>query len=349
MPAELQHPLPFGNALGDTDGPKPNASRDQELAALYHERIEPRIKRYFASRLRVSLRANDDSRQNQDALDLCSEAKVLVLQKLRADDTAADGNEIRDIDAYVTSIAGNVFNQFLRRKYPRRYSLRNQLRYLLTHHRELAMWKVDDDQWFCGHAASVGSKDTRPIELNEIEVGRLQAKISGSGARKLIGYVTALFDLLDRAAAFDDLVRFTCDFLRIEEPTEVVEPVDLPEFEISSGQATALSDVEDSELVRRVWHGVLSLPVSHRIALLMNYREDAGGDLLSMLPVMRVATVRQIAAELGFKAEDFARIWNELPWDDNRIAEHLRVTRQQVINLRQSARQMLRRSLNTKG
>ena len=139
MPAELQHPLPFGNALDNPDGSEPSASRDQELTALYHESIEPSIKRFFSSRLRVSLRTNDDSRQNQDALDLCSEAKVLVLQKLQGADKSSPDNEIRDFNAYVTTIASNVFNQYLRRKYPRRYSLRNQLRYLLTHHPRLAI------------------------------------------------------------------------------------------------------------------------------------------------------------------------------------------------------------------
>ena len=158
----------------------------------------------------------------------------------------------------------------------------------------------------------------------------------------------ALLELLERAVTFDDLVTFTCKCLRIEEPIEVAEPIDLADLITSSGPATALSDLEESELVRHLWDAVRALPMGHRVALLMNFKEDAGGDLLSMLPVMRVATVRQAAAALGFEPEEFAKIWNELPWDDNRIAEHLGVTRQQVINLRQSARQMLRRSLNTK-
>jgi len=64
-----------------------------------------------------------------------------------------------------------------------------------------------------------------------------------------------------------------------------------------------------------------------------------------MLPTMRAATIRDIADALGFGHTEFAGLLGELPWDDKQIAEHLEITRQQVINLRQSARQMLRRKL----
>jgi hypothetical protein len=43
--------------------------------------------------------------------------------------------------------------------------------------------------------------------------------------------------------------------------------------------------------------------------------------------------------------EEFAEIWNHLPLDDNRIAEILNLTRQQVINLRKSARERLARRM----
>jgi hypothetical protein len=45
--------------------------------------------------------------------------------------------------------------------------------------------------------------------------------------------------------------------------------------------------------------------------------------------------------------EELTEIWNALPLDDVAIAAHLGVTRQQVINLRKSARERLVRRMKT--
>jgi hypothetical protein len=58
-----------------------------------------------------------------------------------------------------------------------------------------------------------------------------------------------------------------------------------------------------------------------------------------------VAGIRQIAEILEFPAEEFAAMWNVLPMDDLAIAAKLGVTRQQVINLRKSARERLLRRI----
>jgi hypothetical protein len=44
-------------------------------------------------------------------------------------------------------------------------------------------------------------------------------------------------------------------------------------------------------------------------------------------------------------ADRFAELWNDLPLDDARIAELLKLTRQQVINARKSGRERLARRL----
>jgi hypothetical protein len=52
-----------------------------------------------------------------------------------------------------------------------------------------------------------------------------------------------------------------------------------------------------------------------------------------------------LAAALEMDAEALAALWNELPLDDRRLAEDLQLTRQQVVNIRKSARERLRRRL----
>ena len=351
MPADLEHPHVSEEAIKSSLGQEACGDNEDGLAELYQGRIEPVIRKFVISKFRVSLRHDDDSRQNQDALEVLSETKVLVLQKLLQSQNGSGANAIRDLEAYVRTTASNVFNQYLRRKYPRRLSLKNQLRYLLTHHRDLSLWNVDGDQWICGPRTLTGGRrsDPKRIELTGEQRVDLCARVNKfrgkSNGREIIEFTVGLFEYHRAPATLDDLIMTAIDLLNIDEPVEVAEPENVAELESSHDRTTALSKLEDNEFVRHLWDEIKLLPVQHRVVLLLNFNDDSGGDLVAMLPVMRIASVRQIADTLGFSHRDFSNVWNELPWDDNRIASHLGVTRQQVINLRQSARQMLRRKL----
>ena len=309
--------------------------------------MEPLARRLIAAKLRASLRQDDDSRQNQDALELLGEVKLSIFQRLTRSSNGAIDSEVRELDAYVRTVASNVFNQYLRQKYPRRLSLKNQLRYLLSHDSRFAIWQTADDRWACGPRSCTSQSDLKVIDLTEAVCDelRLRVKDARGKTRAVIAFVTNYFEIYPEATALDDLVALGCEILNVEEPTEVSESDDIGELRYTATNSTALEVLEDNEFVRRLWKDVLELPLKHRIALLLNFKDDSGESLLSMLPVMRVATIRQVADGLGFGHEELAKIWNELPWDDNRIADRLGITRQQVINLRQSARQMLRRKI----
>jgi hypothetical protein len=82
-----------------------------------------------------------------------------------------------------------------------------------------------------------------------------------------------------------------------------------------------------------------------RRALLLNLRGTDGRGCIALLPLTGVATLQQIAAALEMPAEHLAGLWRSLPLDDIALAEQLSLTRQQVINLRKSARARLARRL----
>ena len=71
--------------------------------------------------------------------------------------------------------------------------------------------------------------------------------------------------------------------------------------------------------------------------------------MIGLLSEIGIATVREVASVLTFPLERFARLWSELPLDDTTIAQHLQVTRQQVINFRVSARRRLSRRMKALG
>jgi hypothetical protein len=54
-----------------------------------------------------------------------------------------------------------------------------------------------------------------------------------------------------------------------------------------------------------------------------------------------VATFEQIAKTLEVPTAEFEQLWAQLPLDDLHIAAYLGATRQQVINLRKTARERL--------
>jgi predicted DNA-binding protein (UPF0251 family) len=66
---------------------------------------------------------------------------------------------------------------------------------------------------------------------------------------------------------------------------------------------------------------------------------------VALLPRTGTASLRVIADALDIPLPDLARLWHTLPLDDAQIAERLGVTRQQVINLRKSARDRLARRM----
>jgi hypothetical protein len=77
----------------------------------------------------------------------------------------------------------------------------------------------------------------------------------------------------------------------------------------------------------------------------LNLRDHIGDSALRFLPAMGIASIRQIAAAIGMPPEALAAIWRQLPLNDRQVAETLSLTRQQIVNLRKSARDRLIRRM----
>ncbi|MBD0373607.1 MAG: hypothetical protein ICV60_22425, partial [Pyrinomonadaceae bacterium] len=97
--------------------------------------------------------------------------------------------------------------------------------------------------------------------------------------------------------------------------------------------------------LQRLWTEVAALPPLQRSALLLNLRDAQGGSVIAFIPHLGIASKQEMAEVLSMSAEQFSALWNELPLDDASIARLLGVTRQQVINLRKTARERLARRM----
>jgi hypothetical protein len=108
---------------------------------------------------------------------------------------------------------------------------------------------------------------------------------------------------------------------------------------------SALTALTDREELGRLWDEIEQLPVRQRHALLLNLRDADGHGIIGMLPLTGLVTMRGIADVLEMPATELASLWRTLPLEDAAIGTRLGITRQQVVNLRKSARARLGRRL----
>jgi hypothetical protein len=322
---------------------------EASLSELICQHKETTIKEIVRTKLRVSLSPSDPSHSNQEALELITDVQATLLSTLRDLKRNSLSKPISDFRGYVATVTFNACHQLLRRKYPKRFRLKNQLRYLLTHERRFALWESEKD-WVCGLAEWLGSKRSAAaaMHLQQLRSDPRDfgsATLSNRHRQVWADLLSKVFHTLNGPVLLDELVSFMSDLLHIKEDSFVLHD----ENTNSTSRADSLVHLESQAQIMELWKEICALPLRHRSALLLNLRDRSGTDALELFQITRVATIRDIAAVLDFGPEKFAEVWNELPWDDLRIAKHLSLTRQQVINLRQSARARLARRFKTIG
>jgi hypothetical protein len=104
--------------------------------------------------------------------------------------------------------------------------------------------------------------------------------------------------------------------------------------------------IERREWLQLIWREIRQLPRRQRVALLLNLRNPHGINIITLLPATGIATFEQIAQTLEIPTTEFEQLWADLPLDDLHIAAYLGATRQQVINLRKTARERLLKRMN---
>jgi hypothetical protein len=309
----------------------------------------PIVREILRSSLRFHLN-NNSSASTQDANDLFNDIITNLLSRLRNIRSDRAQEAVTDFRGYVAATAYNVCNNYLRQKYPRRSRLKNRLRYLLSHDATFALWASEASGLICGFAQWRGKGAASPqrpfekIRQDPVEwiqsAGLTSVSIDRAQLSKLLH---ALFQSCGNPLKLDDLVNIVTDIChekdQPDEPLDTMMQLAAPtlDFEIM---------LEQQQMLALLWQEVCELPCRQRLALLLNFRNARGQDLVSLLPYTRTATIEQIAEAIDFPLEEFLRLWNKLPLDDATIAGLLGATRQQVINLRKCARERLERRMS---
>ena len=313
------------------------------LGQLIAEIVQPLVLNIARSRIRTL--PSSDGLATED---ICSEATLQLLARMRDLRDEPEPVTISNFRGYVATIVHNTCNYYIRQMLPEHCRVKNQLRYLLNHHAGFAMWEDSSGGSLCGFEEwkSVAARWTKPSEA-ALEAIRRRA-YGRSDLRKIepAGLIEVLFLLSNQPFEIEQLVGLVAEVWGVHESRRL-QNQDGDSGEVWESIPDPRSDtaavVERRMYLEALWEEICELRPMQRAALLLNLRERSGQDMLPMVVMAGVATLKEIATSLDMPLKDLQDMWDDLPLDDMAIAQRLGVTRQQVINLRKSARERLAR------
>ena len=316
------------------------------LEKLVCEGAQPVVRDVIHNKLRVGHSASSDL-TNDEAADLAGEVTLKLVRRLRELRSNLTQEAIENFRGYVAVMAYHACDGYLRKKYPRRHSLKNQLRYVLTHHEGFALWERAGEVWLCGFARwRDGQKAAQQSKLREfVESPGLSDRFAKKAGEKLSppDLLAAIFEHAREPVEFEVLVSSVADLWQVKDLVSQSNSIDADSLAAAhAGSSDQLETKMDQRThLEKLWAEIRELSLRQRVALLMSLRDSNGRGVLALLPLIQIASIRQIAETLAMPAEKLATLWNQLPLEDREIAESLGVTRQQVINLRKCARERL--------
>ena len=265
----------------------------------------------------------------EDIEDIAATVDLHLLEKLR--NASVSDDAIESLHHYAAKLTYNAINDHLRERYPRRARLKTLLRRAVLRESRLAMWPTPRGM-ACG--LREWSRTERVAEIVPQVDRRLEVREEDP-----TGAVLEVLGATGRPVLFDDLVGVIADLWDIaDSAAPSIDP-----NELRSRDQTAIERLALREEVVLLWNEIRQLRPMQRKALLLGLRYGGTTDIVATLTLSGLATFEEIAATLELSSGELAAIWNALPLDDLQIAAILHVTRQQVINLRKSARERLAR------
>lgn len=270
--------------------------------------------------------------RNVDRTDLAAEivAEILLAMMMRLRMSRLGAAEpVNNIRAYLSSTAQNACLGRIRTRCPHHVQLQNRIRYLLRNDPRFAAWTNSAGEPLAGRVEWTSQEQHVPCPELQRTNDSLDLVLDG------------LIALAKGPLRVTDVVRTLAGALGISDaPGSAIDPDSLATSEPGSDQRLV-----EKEKLHALWREVQDLPQSQRIALLLNLRDPEGGGVIELLPITGVASHGEISQLLGITEEKLAALWHDLPLEDSKIADMLGLSRQQVINLRKSARDRLGRRM----
>jgi RNA polymerase sigma factor (sigma-70 family) len=320
-------------------GAKSDRDAEIALAAIFDEPTE----RALTEAVRRALVGS--ARRQSDAEDITSDTRVRLIRRLWA--LRRDGGDpIEDFAAYVATTATRTCYAYLRARFPARTRFRNQVRYSVSRHPDTRLEADAGGVWRCRSQALRAAPTRGALQRFVDAPAAFLAERRIDRSQPLPHLIAAVLAHLDASIELDRLVDALAIVLAITDAKPAAEGDELDERAVErvpDPAPDALRAVSDREALQALWREVTELPANQRIALLLNLRDPDGGSALHSMPATTIVTRTELARLLELADAELDELWDELPLDDLTIASRLGLTRQQVINLRKSARARLAR------
>ncbi len=306
-------------------------SRAEELERLLVDHARPTVEMVLAR-----FRTSDRAVGRDEVDDVRATVTLRLVRKLRAIEDLED-EVIRDFESYVATLTYRTIYDFMRDRYPERTRLKNRLRYLLGHDARFALWSTATGL-VCGLRRWTGRDDA----LETFTVSRGMATRTMLDRDRPQDAVFAIFERAGRPLGLDLLVAIVAELWGVMETR--LDTADDHAIDDSRSRAPShAARYETRQFLETLWDEIRLLPPNQRTALLFNLRDPDGVNAVALLVLVGVARFDEIAEVMGLAREELTALWETLPLDDATIAVRLGLTRQQVINLRRSARERLAR------
>jgi hypothetical protein len=306
----------------------------------------------------------------QEVEELCSEAVLQVLSWLKDFKSRREQRTVNNFPGLVAVIAFRACSGYMRELDPGRASFVRKIRYCLDSNPDFDIWRNDDNEWICGLAKWRAERKTRTSPSSGDKPGQRYGSDSGSNDRffqfrqalpaqaegSISGVpdlVSAIFDWAGSPMRLDELIDIASKWRRTKDASGPTSPL----AGVANVGAECIADpgvdianrLEEREYLRQTWGEIVKLPARQRLALLLNLRDPEGEGAISLLPFLGIVSFEELAGTLSMSTEELVDIWQVLPLNDEQIAVRLGASRQQVVNLRRSARDRLQRRLRFLG
>lgn len=295
-----------------------------EIEALVVGQAQPLIRRLLAHQARSSSAIGPD-----DVEELGARITLKLVEKLRRVRSSPDA-AIRNFESYVVTLTQNAVHDHLRERFPERARLKKRLRRALTDEPRTALWTTRH-----GVASGLEEWEGREDVLHAVP----EDPARNVDPERLAAALVALFAALRQPVLFEALVSFVAVEWKV---------ADLPDADVDQEAVAAPAAeqrTENRDFARALWREIVLLNAMQRKALLLNLRYSGTTNVVALIVLTGVARLAEVAEALEMTPHELAALWKSLPLEDQRIAEMLGVTRQQVINLRRAARERLERRL----
>jgi hypothetical protein len=307
-----------------------SASNEESLAGVL-----PVVRAILRRKTGMSLAEDDARRDNVDAIELYHDALTRIWDRLRSD-TAS----IADLKAYAATVTHNVWSEYLRQKYPKRASLKNRLRYFLTHQPRYGVWESPEGElvagfrkWqLAGTLLATGKLTGMRDGTQKLPPGSLPPRgFEQWNAQDWDRLLDALFVKAGAPASVDDLVGAVAELVGLKE--ERFESLDEEDDDASEFEPAASDDdlpdrrAEIRSSLRELWTAICRLKDDYRCAYLLNIPGPgkSRGDI-EVFPLHGIATIAQIAAVLSLNERQYQTAWDLLELGDDDLKDLARLS-----------------------